>query len=369
MATMRASISFLLGLSLLPARARGEEPDDEEPPLESRLVLRYKQLELRPDLKLYADWQIAPTTGDNAFHLTRAYLGLKLQLASWLSGRVTVDISQASDLERADGSVSKLDGSYLARLKYGYLEAKLEKASLKLAAGMIHTPYIYWVEHIEGTRFLRKVTLEEEYGYPSADLGLAVFGHVRDHVDYALGVYNGGGYHALELDREKDLIGRLSIRPLPAHRLLAALQLTGYGHLELRAWDSSTRWRAGGALTWRLVERVLSHDCRNVAGERLALFVQAFASRERDATGATRRTVSVSGGARVELPAHLSLIGRVDWHDRDLALTDTGYWRVLGAVALALHEGVRVALAYQGKHPSQAGVREQLLGAHLELGL
>ncbi len=364
---MRAALVVGLLPLLLAAPARAAEP--EEPPLESRLVLRYRELELRPDFKLYADWQISPTSGDNAFHLTRAYLGFKLQLSSWLSGRVTVDISQANDLATAKGGESKLDGSFLARLKYGYLEAKLKAASLKVAAGMIHTPYIYWVEHIEGTRFLRKVMLEQEYGYPSADLGLAVFGNLREHVDYALGVYNGGGYHALELDREKDLIGRVSLRPLPASRWLAALQLTGYGHLELRTWDAGTRWRAGGALTWRWVERVLSPDCRNVKGERLALFFQAFASRERAESGATRRTIALSGGARVELPRRLSLLGRVDWHDADRALVDTAHYRALGAVSLQLHEGVRVALAYQGKYPTQQGMREQLLGAHLELGL
>jgi len=106
-----------------------------------------------------------------------------------------------------------------------------------------------------------------------------------------------------------------------------------------------------------------------VQGERLALFFRAFASRERSSSAATRRTIAVSGGARVELPWRFSLIGRVDWFDKDRTLVDTATWRVLGAAAIQLHEGVRVALAYQGKHPSQQGTREQLLGAHLELGL
>ena len=32
----------------------------------------------------------------NAFHITRAYLGLRVRLTSWLSGRVTYDVSQLS---------------------------------------------------------------------------------------------------------------------------------------------------------------------------------------------------------------------------------------------------------------------------------
>ncbi|MDI7278231.1 MAG: hypothetical protein QME94_19815, partial [Anaerolineae bacterium] len=165
----------------MPAGNSNRSGEPPEPALESRLVLRYRDMELRPDIKLYLDWQISTADGDNAFHVTRGYLGLKVKLAAWLSGRVTLDISQASDLGKAgsapvDGGSaqvpeSKVDGSILARLKYGYLEAALP-LSMHLAAGVIHTPYIYWVEHIEGTRFLRKVLVEEEYGYPSADLGV-----------------------------------------------------------------------------------------------------------------------------------------------------------------------------------------------------
>jgi hypothetical protein len=367
----------LLLLCASPALAAPAGPRTEEPPLESRLVLRYKQMELRPDLKLYADWQASLTSGENAFHLTRAYLGLKVTLASWLSGRVTVDVAQASDLGQegnapveggsAEVPASRLDGSFVARLKYGYLEARLP-LSIHLAAGMIHTPYIYWIEHIEGTRFLRKVLVEHEYHYPSADLGVAVFGHLRDYLDYAFGLYNGGGYHALETGKYKDLIGRVSIRPLPRHRRLGGLQLTGYLQAELPVPATEvTHRRYGGALTWRLAEEILSPDCRNVRGERLALWLQAFLSDEGPAD-ALRRTLAVSGGGRLELPLGLGVLGRLDWFDADRRYTETATWRVLGAATIKLHEGLRLAIAYQGSYPPRAE-REHLLGAHLDLGL
>ncbi len=361
------------------AAASGRLPEAvrPEPALESRLVLRYKQMELRPDIKLYLDWQISPKDGDHAFHLTRAYLGLKVKLATWLSSRVTLDISQASDLGKAgsvpvvDGKTqvpeSKLNGSILARLKYGYLEAALP-LSIRVAAGVIHTPYIYWIEHIEGTRFLRKIMLEEEYGYPSADLGVAVFGHVRDYVDYAIGFYNGGGYAALEKGKYKDLIARVTLRPLPHHRWLGGLQLSGYAQAELPVPGSGTTHRRfGGAVTYRLADEILSPDCRLVRGDRLALWLQAFTSEE-GPVAALVRTLAVSGGARVELPWRLELIGRVDWFDPGTSVPGNATWRGLGAVAVKLHEAMRVALDYQGRFP-RTGANEQFIGAHAELGL
>lgn len=361
------------------AASSGQQPEavPPEPALESRLVLRYKQMELRPDIKLYLDWQISPTDGDNAFHLTRGYLGLKVKLASWLSGRVTLDISQASDVGKAgsapvvDGKTqvpeSKLDGSFLARLKYGYLEAALP-LSIRVAAGVIHSPFIYWIEHIEGTRFLRKLMLEEEYGYPSADLGVAFFGNVRDYVDYAIGFYNGGGYAALEKGKYKDLVARVTLRPLPHHRWLGGLQLSGYAQAELGVPDTgNTHRRFGGAVTYRLADEILSPDCRTVRGDRLALWLQVFTSEE-GPVDALLRTIAMSGGARVELPWRLQLIGRVDWFDPGRGIPGNAYWRALGAVAIRLHEAMRVALDYQGRFP-QTGANEQLIGAHAELGL
>jgi hypothetical protein len=362
-----------------PAAVTPQTTEPAEPALESRLVLRYKQMELRPDIKLYLDYQISPTTADNAFHITRGYLGLKVKVTSWLSGRITMDVSQASDLGRtgaatvdASGNAqvpeSKLDGSILARLKYGYLEAALP-GSVNVMAGVIHTPYIYWMEHIEGSRFLRKILLEEEYGYPSADLGIAAIGHVRDYLDYAVGFYNGGGYAALEKGKYKDVIGRVSLRPVPHHRWLGGLQITGYVQAEIPVPSSgnTTHRRYGGAISYRLADAILSPDCRLVRGDRLALWLQAFTSEE-GAVDALQRTIGVSGGGRVELPWRLQLIGRVDWFDPARGVAGNAYWRSLGAVAIKLHEALRVALDYQGRYP-QTGANDQFIGVHTELGL
>jgi hypothetical protein len=42
---------------------------------------------------------------------------------------------------------------------------------------------------------------------------------------FAVGIYNGGGYHGVEVNSNKALEGRLTIRPLP--EILAGLQVSG----------------------------------------------------------------------------------------------------------------------------------------------
>ncbi|MDI7278230.1 MAG: hypothetical protein QME94_19810, partial [Anaerolineae bacterium] len=187
-------------------------------------------------------------------------------------------------------------------------------------------------------------------------------------LDYAVGFYNGGGYAALEKGKYKDLIARASFRPLPHHRWLGGLQLSGYAQVELPVPDSGeTHRRFGGAVTYRLADAILSPDCRLVEGDRLALWLQAFVSDEGPA-GALLRTVGLSGGGRVELPWRLQLMGRVDWFDPARGVPGNAYWRALAALAVKLHQGMRVALDYQGRFP-QSGAREQLIGVHAELGL
>jgi hypothetical protein len=352
----------------------------EEPPLESRLVLRYGQLELRPDIKLYLDYQASLTNRDaNAFHVTRGYLGLKVKLLSWLSGRVTFDISQAADLGKSGGATvgadgkaqvdgSQLNGSFVARLKYAYLDVGLPFLSAKISFGMIHTPYIYWVEHIEGGRFLRKTMIEQEYGYPSADLGIALLGNIGDVVDYAFGLYNGGGYAAIENARFKDVIGRVSVRPTPRVRGLEGLQLSGYFQVEIPTPSTgNTHRRFGGALTYRLARAILSPDCRLVRGDRLAVWLQLFGSQD-GAVDNLATTFALSAGARVELPWRLALFGRFDRFDANRDAPDKLLMRALTALMVRLHEGVTLAAAYQGAWPG-VGANEHLLGLHAELGL
>lgn len=379
------------------AEAR-ETADEEESSPESASssepaagVLRFGTVELSPDLKIYADYQFDAASEDveNGFHVTRAYLGLRVRVTPWLSGRVTYDVSQATDLGRAgpaeiepgtpgededtaivDGS--RVQGSMLARLKYAYINFGIERLSLDVRFGVVHTPWIDWIEHIEDTRFLRKVMIENEYHYPSADFGLALAGNIRDYLAYFVGVYNGEGYHGIEDTRFKDFIARVSLRPVPGYRPLTALQLSGYVQVEVPIPDSAsgqeTHRRFGGALTYRLADEITSPDCAKVRGERLALWFQAFYGQDGVADAITD-SFGFSVGGRVELPARLFLLARLDRFDSDLDVDgeDDVFWTVLAAFGFRPTRGVIVALNYQAR--LGPGDDRHLIGIHTELHL
>jgi len=370
-ATLFTAAGALIGCAAAPRSLAAETPEPSS----------HGNIEVKPDIKLYSDYQVDLSDEDhgNAFHISRTYLGMKLKVTPWLAARVTYDVTTADDLAAAgDYAVvdegihvedSKLQGSLVARLKYAYVDLGISPIDAHLRAGVVHTPWIDWVEHIEGTRFLRKVMWEQEYHYPSADLGLALVGHAGDHVAYHVGLYNGEGYHGVEETGFKDLIGRVSVRPAPHSDLLQGLQVSVYAHGEFGWKDGvETDRRLGAAVTWRLADRVEDADCQKVEGEKLAVWAQFKVGQHGDPADALTDNLGMSLGARVELPAHLFAIGRADHFDPNLDAADDELWRALGALGFRAHETFDVALAYQGALPV-SGEAQHLVGLHTEFHL
>jgi hypothetical protein len=361
--------------SLRPPTFASPSPAPAEPP---GLALRWRTIELRPDFKLYTSYQVDLTSEKHGFHVDRAYVGFFLDVLPWLGGRATLDICQATDVGRSgsatvtDGKAaigpSSWNGSIAARLKYGYLEARWPRLGATLLFGVIHTAWIPWIEHIEGTRFLRKVLLENELRYPSADFGIAIAGHVGEWVSYIAGVYSGEGYAGIEDSSFKDIAARVSLRPAPSVRALTCLQASGHFQVEVpTSGDTRTHRWYGGALTYRLVDSAVTPDCMKVRGERLALFAQVFAG-ESGAPDALAPLLGLSFGGRLELPLHLFVAGRVDRFDPNLDAAADAVVRVLGAAGIHVVDGVNLALDIQASY-RQDGAREQLLGVHTELSL
>lgn len=346
-------------------------------------VLRLGSVEFVPDFKLYADYQVdlGSQNYDNEFHLSRAYLGMRMQFNSWLGARITYDISQASDIG-ASGETSgdfgapvvddsRVQGSLLARLKYAYLTLGIERLSLDIRMGVMHTPWIDWIEHIEGTRFLRKVMFENEFHYPSADFGAGTRGNVGNYISYFLGLYNGEGYHGVEDSQIKDFIARVSFRPFPNNSHMTGLQISGYTQIEFPWLSNSTdslHRRYGGAITYRLAEEILSPDCSKVRGDRLALWVQALYSQDTE-EGTRTDSIGISAGSRIEFPANLFVITRLDWFDEDISVDTPSdiYLTILGAFGWRPVRQVAIALNYQGRIGE--GIDTHLIGINTEVHL
>lgn len=173
----------------------------------------------------------------NAFVLKRGYITFSKDLNPRFAVRFTQDI--ITDEEGDDA------GNIEMRLKYCYLKARPAlKGVLKhsfIEAGMVHRPYLDFEEKINGYRLQGTMFLERYRIINSADFGITFFSLLGGKMDdnyvsgvssvypgkygsIAFGVYNGGGYHALEYNRNKTIEGRITLRPF--HRKIPGLQAT-----------------------------------------------------------------------------------------------------------------------------------------------
>lgn len=181
-------------------------------------------------VELSALWYLWALAGENdggdfsRFQVGRGYLTAKFEPVEWLSGRMTIDTRQNDD------------GDWVVLLKFLYAQFNLGNAGKVLTdatveCGLARTPWIDFEHSInryraQGAMFLNRTGLVE-----SADLGVmfaALLGeklpkeyretvsdkYAGQYGSLAVGVYNGGGYRAKEVNDNKALQGRLSVRPL-----------------------------------------------------------------------------------------------------------------------------------------------------------
>lgn len=187
---------------------------------------------------------------DESFHqfrLTRGYINVKMKLASWLRFRVTPDAHQEDN------------GNFILRLKYLYAEFLPPDLALltdmRSEVGIGHMPWLDFEEHINPYRCQGTMFIERAGIFNSADLGVSLRGYLGGQLgaeyqsevskyyagrwgSWHVGVYNGAGYHAVEIDNSVVPEVRVSVRPLPD--ILPGLQfhyfgLFGKGNLEYPA--------------------------------------------------------------------------------------------------------------------------------------
>ena len=172
----------------------------------------------------------------NRFAVTRGYVNVKRQLTPWLGFRVTPDVHQDDH------------GDYKLRLKYLY--AAFSPPDLGFLTDMVsevgigHMPWLDFEEHINPYRCQGTMSIERAKTFNSADVGVSLGGNLGGTLDKAwqkkvskyypgkwgswhVGVYNGGGYHAVEENDNKIPQVRVTLRPLPG--VIPGLQVSYFG--------------------------------------------------------------------------------------------------------------------------------------------
>lgn len=202
------------------------------------------------------DWYMAhqwlvPNQNNNAFKLKRGYLTVENTFNNTFSARYTQDITIDSEGEDA--------GNVELRFKYCYLKVQIPSGSFfsnsYIELGLVHRPWIDFEEHINDYRVQSQMFLERSGIIGSADFGITYItllggemgteyqktvnsSYPGKYGSFAVGIYNGGGYHALERNNNKTFEARLTLRPFP--EVLPGFQLSynmayGQGNDTLKA--------------------------------------------------------------------------------------------------------------------------------------
>ncbi|MCK6603130.1 MAG: hypothetical protein L6Q77_15040 [Bacteroidetes bacterium] len=190
------------------------------------------------DMQWFLAYQNGRVSGavKDEFLLKRGYVDIKKKINETFSGKITTDITVDRE---GDGM-----GDVEIRLKYLLLKMNLpDLGFLKksyLEFGMIHLPWIDFEQAINDYRVQGTMFMERAGVMSSADFGVVYMTQFGESLDaeyqktvsssfpgqygsMAVSLSNGGGYHALENNRNKSVQSRISIRPV--HEFLPGFQV------------------------------------------------------------------------------------------------------------------------------------------------
>ncbi|MCB2204061.1 hypothetical protein KQI65_04875 [bacterium] len=174
------------------------------------------------------------------FVINRGYINVSKELLPGFYGRITPDITVDRDGDE--------EGNLALRLKYCFIKADLPDFTVftkpAIEFGLIARPWLNFEQKInhyrvQGYMFIESIGIinSADFGTKASTLlGGEIDDEYKKHVSskypgrygsIAVGVFNGGGYHAIERNTNKTIEGRLTLRPLPD--FLPGLQISYSG--------------------------------------------------------------------------------------------------------------------------------------------
>lgn len=163
----------------------------------------------------------------NQFNVGRTYINITGSLNHIIAFRIT------PDLVRETGTGSTLNGSLTYRLKYGYAQVNLDDWMSRgswVRFGIQQTPWIDLQEGIYRYRFQGTVFADREGYLSSSDAGIMFrYNAPSNYGEVLVGVYNGETYARAEVNGQKALQVRASVRPFAKGRpVLRGLRVHGF---------------------------------------------------------------------------------------------------------------------------------------------
>ncbi len=189
--------------------AAGYTPPDDTPSIRIGAVIY-------PDYT----YTLNPETTDGAgntihfsqFNISRSYINITGNISHIVAFRITPDVA------RETSTFSNLVGSLEFRIKYAYAQFNLDDWMTKgtyARFGIQQTPWLDFAENIYRYRFQGTMFVEREGYFASADAGASFHYQLpSNYGDVHVGVFNGENYNKAEVNDQKSLQVRATVRPL-----------------------------------------------------------------------------------------------------------------------------------------------------------
>jgi hypothetical protein len=159
----------------------------------------------KPIVTVFSDFTHTSSNGNtnNAFEVTRAYLGYGYNFSQDFSGKVVFDIANTPSLSPS---------AFTAFLKNAY--AEYSHGILKADLGLVGTTMFNLQESTWGKRYLYK-SFQDQYGFgSSADLGASVKLQFIPELSLDMAVFNGEGYKQTQIDSTFQFAVGLTAQPI-----------------------------------------------------------------------------------------------------------------------------------------------------------
>ena len=268
-------------------------------------------------LKIGALWYLSFQDGSengrgySNFRIKRGYINITKTIFTWgrtdLEGRITPDVTQDDT------------GDVKVRLKYAYAQFKYKGVSWEpwMEFGIVHMPWLDFEEHVNMYRMQDTLFMERNSAFNSADFGVTFGGFLGPKLNdlkyypgkygsFAVGVYNGGGYHAKDNNRNKAIEGRITVRPFPV--AVRGLQFSYFGVLGRGNTEKAPDWTVNsGMVSYEAKYAVLTATYYAGEGTQKGTSVDAF--------GKALPRDGYSFFGEYKLPKNISFIGRYDFFD------------------------------------------------------
>jgi len=343
-------VKFLLFLLIIQLLISSVIAQNDQTGLESKYL---------SDLAIDMQWFLSYLNGEdnkrsfNEFALKRGYVNIKKRINNTFSGRITTDITVDKE---GDG-----EGDVEIRLKYLYFKFLLPSYGIfhkpYFEFGLVHRPWIDFEQHVNVYRVQGTMFLERNNVINSGDYGAVFLSLLGDEMDehykntgnrnfagtygsIAIGIFNGGGYHALEKNKNKSLESRLTIRPL--YKIIPGLQFSYHGAVGKGNITESPDWKYNaGYISYEIANLILTSEYYNGKGNYKGSAIQDTVSFE----AVPQNGYSFFVEWKI-FKSKISVIGRYDQFTQEFRPVDLTTKRTIVGLAFHFIHGSKIILDY-----------------------